>query len=57
MPNRGHSLTIDHGWQEVAQTARSTSSRREPSIMAASHGVCEAAEEGVNVLAEMLGLR
>ena len=19
MPNRGHSLTIDHGWQEVAQ--------------------------------------
>ena len=21
MPNRGHSLTIDHGWEEVAQTA------------------------------------
>jgi pimeloyl-ACP methyl ester carboxylesterase len=21
MPDRGHSLTIDHGWQEVAQTA------------------------------------
>src|SRR5262249_17271704 len=21
MPNRSHSLTIDHGWQEVAQTA------------------------------------
>jgi pimeloyl-ACP methyl ester carboxylesterase len=21
VPNRGHSLTIDHGWQEVAQTA------------------------------------
>jgi hypothetical protein len=21
MPNRGHSLTIDRGWQEVAQTA------------------------------------
>jgi pimeloyl-ACP methyl ester carboxylesterase len=21
MPNRGHSLTIDHGWQDVAQTA------------------------------------
>ena len=21
MPERGHSLTIDHGWQEVAQTA------------------------------------
>ena len=21
MPNRGHSLTIDHDWQEVAQTA------------------------------------
>jgi pimeloyl-ACP methyl ester carboxylesterase len=22
IPNRGHSLTIDHGWQEVAQSAR-----------------------------------
>ena len=21
LPNRGHALTIDHGWQEVAQTA------------------------------------
>ena len=21
MPNRGHSLTIDRGWREVAQTA------------------------------------
>jgi non-heme chloroperoxidase len=21
MPNRGRSLTIDHGWREVAQTA------------------------------------
>jgi hypothetical protein len=21
MPNRGHSLTIHHGWHEVAQTA------------------------------------
>ena len=21
MPSRGHSLTIDHGWREVAQTA------------------------------------
>jgi non-heme chloroperoxidase len=21
MPNRGHSLTIDHGWPEVAETA------------------------------------
>jgi non-heme chloroperoxidase len=21
IPNRGHSLTIDHGWHEVAQTA------------------------------------
>jgi non-heme chloroperoxidase len=20
-PNRGHALTIDHGWREVAQTA------------------------------------
>jgi hypothetical protein len=21
LPNRGHSLTIDHGWKEVANTA------------------------------------
>lgn len=21
MPDRGHALTIDHGWEEVAQTA------------------------------------
>ncbi len=21
MPHRGHSLTIDHGWREVAETA------------------------------------
>jgi non-heme chloroperoxidase len=21
MPNRGHALTIDHGWREVAQTS------------------------------------
>jgi hypothetical protein len=21
MPNRGHSITIDHGWRDVAQTA------------------------------------
>jgi hypothetical protein len=21
MPDRGHSLTIDHGWEEVARTA------------------------------------
>jgi non-heme chloroperoxidase len=21
MPNRGHALTIDHGWREVADTA------------------------------------
>jgi non-heme chloroperoxidase len=21
MPNRGHSLVIDHGWREVAETA------------------------------------
>ena len=21
MPNRGHALTIDHGWRQVAQTA------------------------------------
>ena len=29
MPNRGHSLTIDHGWREVAGR-RSTSSRGSP---------------------------
>jgi hypothetical protein len=23
IPNRGHSLTIDHGWREVAETALS----------------------------------
>jgi len=22
MPGRGHSITIDHGWREVAETAR-----------------------------------
>ena len=22
MPGRGHALTIDHGWREVAETAR-----------------------------------
>lgn len=27
IPNRGHSLTIDHGWQEVAQTALTFISR------------------------------
>jgi non-heme chloroperoxidase len=21
LPNRGHSITIDHGWREVAQTS------------------------------------
>jgi len=21
LPDRGHALTVDHGWQEVAQTA------------------------------------
>ena len=30
MPNRGHSLTIDHGWQEVAQTALDFVKRFEP---------------------------
>ena len=30
MPNRGHSLTIDHGWQEVAQTALDFVSRFVP---------------------------
>ena len=30
MPNRGHSLTIGHGWQEVAQTALDFVKRFEP---------------------------
>ena len=30
MPNRGHSLTIDHGWEEVAQTALSIVKRFVP---------------------------
>jgi pimeloyl-ACP methyl ester carboxylesterase len=30
MPNRGHALTIDHGWQEVAQTALAFVSRFVP---------------------------
>src|SRR3954449_308331 len=31
MPNRGHALTIDHGWREVAQTALSFVERFAPS--------------------------
>ena len=31
MPNRGHSLTIDHGWQEVAQTSLDFIARFAPS--------------------------
>ena len=31
IPNRGHSLTIDHGWDEVAQTALSFVRRNVPS--------------------------
>jgi len=30
MPNRGHALTIDHGWQEVAQTALDFVKRFDP---------------------------
>ncbi|MFC6159969.1 alpha/beta hydrolase [Kribbella jiaozuonensis] len=30
MPNRGHALTIDHGWQEVAQTALDFATRYAP---------------------------
>ncbi len=30
MPDRGHSLTIDHGWQEVAQTALDFAKRFAP---------------------------
>ncbi len=32
MPNRGHALTIDHGWQEVAQTALDFVKRSLPTI-------------------------
>ena len=31
MPNRGHSLTIDHGWREVAETALAFVKRFAPS--------------------------
>ena len=34
IPNRGHSLTIDHGWPEVAQTALDFVSRFVPSSSA-----------------------
>jgi len=27
IPDRGHSLTIDHGWREVAQTANASVTR------------------------------
>ena len=30
IPNRGHSLTIDHGWREVAQTALDFVERSRP---------------------------
>ena len=35
MPNRGHSLTIDHGWQEVAQTALDFVKRFGPPVLTA----------------------
>ena len=31
IPNRGHSLTIDHGWREVAETALAFVKRFTPS--------------------------
>ena len=37
MPNRGHSLTIDHGWQEVAQTALDFVKRFVPASRASRH--------------------
>jgi pimeloyl-ACP methyl ester carboxylesterase len=38
IPNRGHSLTIDRGWREVAQTALDFVKRFEPAAAAASNG-------------------
>ena len=35
MPNRGHSLTIDHGWEEVARTALDFVQRHVPARAAA----------------------
>jgi pimeloyl-ACP methyl ester carboxylesterase len=32
IPNRGHSLTIDHGWREVAQTALDFVNRSRPGL-------------------------
>jgi pimeloyl-ACP methyl ester carboxylesterase len=38
IPDRGHSLTIDNGWREVAQTALDFVKRFEPASMAHSNG-------------------
>jgi len=35
-PDRGHSLTIDHGWQEVARTALGFVKRFAPATSRAS---------------------
>ncbi|MGY1731739.1 alpha/beta hydrolase [Geodermatophilus sp. SYSU D01045] len=42
MPNRGHSLTIDHGWREVAQTALDFVRRFTPSGSATAPSVPKA---------------
>ncbi|MGY1670809.1 alpha/beta hydrolase [Geodermatophilus sp. SYSU D00710] len=39
MPNRGHALTIDHGWREVAQTALDFVQRFSPSGRATTTSV------------------
>jgi non-heme chloroperoxidase len=39
MPNRGHALTIDHGWREVAQTALDFVTRFTPSRRASTTSV------------------
>jgi non-heme chloroperoxidase len=38
IPNRGHSLTIDHGWREVAQTALDFVKQPRRSTSSSSHG-------------------
>ena len=42
VPNRGHALTIDHGWHEVAQTALDFVNR-----FASSPGLATTAREGI----------
>ena len=46
MPNRGHALTIDHGWREVAQTALDFITRSLPGDDVLGEGAQRVAEVG-----------